>query len=227
MYNGKVYTDVADRIFKRGAFEFGAFSLKLHEINPDAPLPPFYLNLRDRNNPKPGSLVDSDYISIARCIFRTISEKGGNIVFDAIAPILRAGDPIVKAMMRIEEMTDINQGDYRIIMLAKEEHNDKRKIVPLPGFKYKSGERVLLADDLVTRADTKFEAIRAIESEGSVIVGLVVLVDRQQGGREQLKKAGYDLISCFTIGELFDYYRATGKINEDKYQECIDYIRDN
>jgi len=223
----KVYTDVADMIFKRGAFEFGTFKLKLHDTNPNTPPSPFYINLRDKNNPKPGPLVDSDYISIARCIFRAISEKGGGVVFDAIAGIPRAGDPIVKAMMRIEEMTDINQGDYRIIMLAKEENGGKRRIVPLPGFEYKTGERVLLVDDLVTRADTKLEAIKAIESEGSVVVGLVVLVDRQQGGREQLKKVGYDLISCFTIRELFNYYKAAGKINDNKYQECMDYIKNN
>lgn len=213
-------TDVADMILKRGAFEFGAFKLKLHETNSDAPLSPFYINLRDKNNPNPGPLVKSDYFLIGAYIFNAILKS--NIVFDAIAPIPRAGNPIVEGMM-----SDINQGDYRIIMLGKEEHGNKRKIVLLPGFGYKTGEKVLLVDDLVTRADTKLEAIEAIESKGSVVVGLVVLVDRQQGGREQLKKAGYDLISCFTITELFDYYLATNKVDAAKYMECINYIENN
>ncbi len=38
----KIYTDVADIILERGAFKFGAFKLKLHEKNPNAPLSPFY-----------------------------------------------------------------------------------------------------------------------------------------------------------------------------------------
>ncbi|MCK5061132.1 hypothetical protein KAR28_01120 [Candidatus Parcubacteria bacterium] len=223
----KIYKNVADMIFAKESFKFGAFKLKLHEEDPDAPLSPFYINLRDKNNPKPGPLVIDDYVLIAKCIFKAIIGWGDDMIFDAIAGIPRAGDPIVKAMMLIDETTDINQGDYRIIQLAKEEDGEKRRIVPLPGFEYRDGERVLLVDDLVTGANTKLEAIKAIESSGSKVVGLVVLVDRQQGGREQLKKAGYRLISCFTIRELFGYYKATGKISGQKYWECIDYINNN
>ncbi len=226
----KIFTDVTDMIFERGALKFGAFKLKLHEKNPDAPLSPFYINLRDEHNPKPGPLVSADYNLIGRCMFQAIinfHRSGGDLVYDAIAGIPRAGDPIVQGMQWVVDMTDINQGDFRIIQLSKEEADGKRRIIPLPGFDYIEGERTLLADDLITQADTKLESIEAVESSGSKVVGLVVLVDRLQGGRERLETAGYKLISCFTIIELFDYYLATGKIDSDKYRECIDYIQNN
>lgn len=219
-----IFPQTADMIFDRGAFKFGAFPLKLHEKNPNALLSPFYINLRDKNNPKPGPLKDNDYILIARCNFKVLIKRDDDMVFDAIAGIPRAGDPIVKAMSRIEETTDINQGDYRIIMLAKEEDGERRKIVPLPGFEYKEGERVLLVDDLVTQADTKIEAIKAIESSGSKVVGLIVLIDREQGGRELIEEAGYLFYSVFTISQLLNYYRQSGRITQKKYQECMDYI---
>ena len=124
-------------------------------------------------------------------------------------------------------IADSNQGDFRIIYLNKEESDGTRKIVPCPGFEYKKGERVLLIDDLVTKAHTKIEAIRAIEKFGSKVVGLVVLVDREQGGKQEIESAGYKLISCFIITELLDRYLATGKITEEKHRERTLYIQNN
>jgi len=49
--------------------------LKLHEKNPDAPLSPFYINLRDRNNPKPGPLDQDDYDLIAHCLLAIINDN--------------------------------------------------------------------------------------------------------------------------------------------------------
>ncbi len=223
----KLQKETARRIFEKGAFQFGAFKLKLHEKNPDAPLSPFYINLRDKNNPKPGPLDEGDYLLIGRCILEVIAsrkDEGDKSVFSAIAGIPRAADPIVDAMMQLEEMTDINQGDFRILRLTKEEGGDKRRIVPMPGFEYKKGERVILVDDLVTKADTKLEAIRAVESQGVKVVGLVVLVDRQQGGKEKVEKAGYKIWIAFTIRELLDFYLEEGLVDQVKYDEAINYI---
>ena len=218
----KIYADVADMIFAREAFKFGAFKLKLHEKNPDAPLSPFYISLRTKGNPTtPGPLTEADCDLIAYAMWGSVQQN--KLSFQAIAGIPYAGDPIIEA---IERMVPEPRG-FRIIKLSKEATEDKRKIVPLPGFDYRQGEKVLVLDDLVTKADSKIEAIRAIESEGSVVKDLVVLVDRQQGGQNQLKEAGYNLISCFTIRKLLDYYKAIGKISGQKYMECVSYIKNS
>ncbi len=217
-----IYADVADMIFEREAFKFGAFKLKLHEKNPDAPLSPFYLNLRTKNNPtNSGPLTETDCELIAFAMWDSV--LANNLSFQAIAGIPYAGDPIIMAIERIvpEPM------GFRIIRLSKEVTEDKRRIVPLPCFDYRKDEKVLVIDDLVTEADSKIEAIKAIESEGSIVKDLVVLVDRQQGGQDQLKKAGYNLISCFTIRKLLQHYMVTGKISGQKHLECINYIENN
>lgn len=208
---------VADRIFERGALKFGAFKLKLHEIFPDAPLSPFYLSLRTPRN-KGGTLMPEDFDLIARALIELIEEKG--LIFEAMAPIPRAGDPIVQAIERIAP-----NKKFRIVLLEKEELENKRCIVPIEGFDYKKGEMILLIDDLVTKAGTKIEACRAIESEGSVVKDLVVLVDREQGGREEIENAGYNLHAAFTMSELLDYYKETGRITEEKYSECVNYMK--
>jgi len=217
----EMFTKVANMIFERKAFKFGAFKLKLHEKNPDAPLSPFYLNLRTPDNPKPGPLTEEDCVLAAEILWRKILESG--LDFSAIAGIPNAGDPLAAA---IEKVAASPRG-FRIIKLGKEVDGDKRRIVPLPGFDYKEGEKVLLVDDLITRADSKFEAIKAVEVRGLEVVGLIVLVDREQGGRRQLEEAGYKLVVAFTITELFQYYLDQGKIDPEKHRECLTYIAEN
>src|SRR3989339_800044 len=96
----KAYTDVADMIFEREAFKFGVFKLKLHEKNPDAPLSPFYINLRTKDNPtNPGPLTEEDCDLIATALLVIVRQNG--LKFQAVAPIPHAADPIIEALERI------------------------------------------------------------------------------------------------------------------------------
>lgn len=140
---------VARRIFEKGAFQVGAFKLKLHDKKPDAPLSPFFINLRNKENPKPGPLDESDYDLIANSILRKI--KDSRVKFDSIAPIPNAGNPILQAMESvIKNNLEWKKINPRFIKLSKFEESGRRKIIPLDGFRYKKGERVLLVDDLIT-----------------------------------------------------------------------------
>ncbi|MBU1046896.1 hypothetical protein KKH36_03930 [Patescibacteria group bacterium] len=211
-------------LFEREAVKFGQFKLKLHEKNPDAPLSPFYFNIRSKDHPKnPGPLTKEDCDLIA-CIMLSRIEFESQLHFEAMAGLPYAADSIIES---IEKMIPDYKEYFRIIKLHKEVSEDKRRIVPLPGFEYRDGENVLLVDDLVTKAHSKLEAIHAVESQGSVVKYLLVLLDRMQGGAEQLREAGYTLISCVTATELFDYYLMAGKINREKWVECMDYIKSN
>jgi orotate phosphoribosyltransferase len=214
------FARVADMIFLRGALKFGAFKLKLHENFPDAPLSPFYLNLRTSDNPKPGPLTGDDCVLAAELLWRRILES--DLTFSAIAGIPNAGDPLVEAIEKVAAAPRC----FKIIKLGKKVDGDKRQIIPLAGG-YRQGERVLLLDDLITRADSKFEAIKAIKQMDLEVAGLIVLIDRQQGGKEQLEEAGYKLISAFTITELFNYYLDRDIITPEKHEECLAYLASN
>ncbi|MCK4744716.1 hypothetical protein KAS41_01495 [Candidatus Parcubacteria bacterium] len=215
----KLLTKTADMIFDRGALKFGAFKLKLHEKNPYAPLSPFYMELRGWNHPKKGPLKAEDFNLIARCLWNIAFDKF--FILHAIAGIPRAGEPIVNEITRIAT----KPRGFRVIPLSKKETGNKRRIVPAMNFTYHAGEKALLVDDLITEADTKFEAIQALELVDQQVIGLIVLIDREQGGKEKIEQAGYPVYSAFTISQLFDYYLESGKIKQDKYQECINYLK--
>lgn len=78
-----------------------------------------------------------------------------------------------------------------------------------------SGKKVLHVADLVTEASSYIRAwLPAIEDIGAEITDTLVVVDRQQGGSENLKSYGVDLISLLSIEpEFFAIAREIGQIN--------------
>ncbi|KPJ72603.1 hypothetical protein AMJ48_03065 [Parcubacteria bacterium DG_74_1] len=204
---------VAGRIYNRGAVKFGAFKLKLHEKNPDAPLSPIYVTLR---LPPEGPLTDGDIEDIGQAIYVMVQQAG--VEFDLVGGIPRAGEPIAKAVSRLSGRP--------LLKLVKKIEGDHRKIDAVDG-EYAIGLRVLIIDDLITQADTKKEAIGVVEGAKLVVAAIAVLIDRQQGGTEELEKTGYKLLAIFPLDVLLDYYVTIGKISQIKRDEVMAYIADN
>ena len=66
----------------------------------------------------------------------------------------------------------------------------------------KPGARVVIVEDVVTSGGSSIKAIKRAEEEGLVVLGVVTLVDREEGGRENIEKEGYWLRSIFTKSEI-------------------------
>lgn len=64
------------------------------------------------------------------------------------------------------------------------------------------GERVALVDDALTSGGSLLEAAEKVAASGAQIVALYSLLDRQEGGRERLEKAGYRTRSVFLRSDL-------------------------
>ncbi len=67
---------------------------------------------------------------------------------------------------------------------------------------FKAGDKVVVIDDVVTKGDSTITAIEAVKREGGEVAFVVVLVDRQQGGREKIEALGYQVVPAFTKDDL-------------------------
>jgi orotate phosphoribosyltransferase len=67
---------------------------------------------------------------------------------------------------------------------------------------FKPGSRVVIVEDVVTSGGSSMKAIKRAEEEGLKVLGVVTLVDREEGGRENIEAEGYWLKSIFTKAEL-------------------------
>ena len=67
---------------------------------------------------------------------------------------------------------------------------------------FRKGDTVVVVDDVVTRGDSTVAAIDAVVNEGAKVAFAVVLVDRQEGGREKIETLGHPVFSIFKRDEL-------------------------
>lgn len=89
---------------------------------------------------------------------------------------------------------------------------------------YELGQQVLLVDDLITKADSKLEAVRTLEAAGLVVPDILVLVDRGQGGVRQLTEAGYRVHVVTTLELLLGRCVQLKRISREMYQEVEAYL---
>ncbi len=64
------------------------------------------------------------------------------------------------------------------------------------------GGRVVILEDVVTTGGSGLKAVANVESEGYRVLGVLALVDRQEGGREALEERGYRFEALFTKADV-------------------------
>ncbi|OGE81340.1 MAG: orotate phosphoribosyltransferase [Candidatus Doudnabacteria bacterium RIFCSPHIGHO2_01_FULL_43_23] len=189
------------KLYDIGGLKFGAFKLKTGLLSP------FYIDLR----------VTVSYPEILKTISDLMWNKVKNLKFDFLCGIPYTALPFA-TIMSVENTVPM-------IMKRKElKGYGTNKL--LEGV-FEEGKTCLLVDDMITNGLSKFESIKPIEEAGLKVQDIVVLLDRQQGGPENLKKKGYNLVSVFTVTEAVDLLLKVGKIDQKKYEIVINFIKDN
>jgi orotate phosphoribosyltransferase/uridine monophosphate synthetase len=89
---------------------------------------------------------------------------------------------------------------------------------------YHPNQQVIIMDDLVTGGGSILETAQRLSEAGLVVRDAYVLVDRQQGARERLRREGINLRSALTLEVILTYLMASGKIDEDWYRRSLDYL---
>jgi len=223
---------LARKLFEIGAFldksrspEGKGFKLKLHEKNSDAPLSPYYLNFRTPDHPtKSGPLTPEVIKEIGAVLYH----RSLGLAYNQVAGIPRAGDPLAEAFFDILRSNSKRLSfGCGIIKLDKEESLEKRQVTKIKEGHWDPGERVLLIDDLVTKADSKLEAIEALEKNQLRVRDILVLVDREEGGVDVLNAKGYNVHWIFKFTDLLWLYRNEGLITQEAYKEIEDYLGGN
>ena len=85
----------------------------------------------------------------------------------------------------------------------------------------------LLVDDLITQGHSKLEAIAPLRSAGLEVKDILVLVDREQGGVEELAAQGYKVHALVTLNQLLDALVDAGKLAPDRRGEVKLWLAEN
>jgi uridine monophosphate synthetase len=89
---------------------------------------------------------------------------------------------------------------------------------------FQPGQRAVVIEDLVTSAGSVLAAIQTLEAAGLAVSDVVVLIDRQQGGPQNLAAAGYRLHAALTLSQIVAALEAAGRITADQAAAVRTYL---
>jgi orotate phosphoribosyltransferase len=116
---------------------------------------------------------------------------------DAVGGMTLGADPVAYAICHASADTDRPLRAFTVRKEAKA-HGTGRQVEGPIG----SGDRVIIIEDVITTGGSASRAIEAVKREGVVPIGVLALVDREEGGRESLESLGLEVRSLTTASEI-------------------------
>jgi orotate phosphoribosyltransferase len=90
--------------------------------------------------------------------------------------------------------------------------------------RFNMGDAALIIDDLITRGSSVLETAELLEENGLKVKDVIVLVDREHGATERLRRRGFNLISILKLDVMLNHYMSGGLISEETYNICAEYL---
>jgi orotate phosphoribosyltransferase len=94
---------------------------------------------------------------------------------------------------------------YRAFSVRKDlkAHGTRRRIEG----PFSEGDRVVIVEDVITTGASALAAAAAAEHESAKVVGVLAVLDREEGGRATIEARGYSVIALTTAREVVERAR--------------------
>jgi len=145
--------------------------------------------------------IDAKYATMdpegSYIIAKLILEKLEDFDVDAIGGYTLGADPIVGTVVALSSQT--KKPLLGFIVRKEPKTHGEMKLIEGP---FRKGLKCLIVDDVITTGSSILKAAKAVEEEGGIVVLTMGIVDRLEGGRENIEKAGYIFHPLFTRKDL-------------------------
>ncbi|MEC5156922.1 orotidine-5'-phosphate decarboxylase [Chryseobacterium sp. MP_3.2] len=187
--------------YKLGIIKFGRFTLKSGIESP------FYVDLRPlSSDPK-----------ILKKLANYLLDMLPLDNFDLICGVPYAALPMATAM---------SLESYIPLIIKRKEAKQYGTKKMLEGI-FSKGQNCLLVEDVITSGTSLLETIPEIENEEITVSDIVVVLDRQQGGREILEHKGFRVHTLFTISEVCSMLKEEGHLSDEEVGRINDFLAGN
>ncbi|MDG4653368.1 orotidine-5'-phosphate decarboxylase [Chryseobacterium arthrosphaerae] len=187
--------------YKLGIIKFGRFTLKSGIESP------FYVDLRPlASDPK-----------ILKNLANYLLEMLPLDNFDLICGVPYAALPMATAM---------SLESYIPLIIKRKEAKSYGTKKLIEGI-YQKGQNCLLVEDVITSGKSLVETIAEVEQEDLKVSDIVVVLDREQGGKQLLESKGYRVHTLFNISEVCGILQETGELSDEEVARIQDFLQGN
>lgn len=195
---------VAGALYRSGCLKFGSFRIK------SGALSPYYIDLACLLS------APKELCTIAEIAADQIGKIMAVDKVDKLASIELKGALILPSITCKVDLPCI------VVRKAEKAYGVTGRIA---GAEVVKGDAILFFDDVVSEGLSKLEGIKPLEELGARVKHVMVVVDREQGGRENLEKAGYTVRALAKISELVNCLFENGDISKEQAETVLNYIR--
>ena len=128
-------------------------------------------------------------------VLEAIARRGWKAV--AVGGLSLGADPIAAATAVVSHLQGTPVSAFLVRKEAKS-HGTGQRIEGAPP----AGSAVVIVEDVITTGGSSLVALEACREAGLPVAGLVAIVDRQEGGRENLEAQGLAVEALYTAQEL-------------------------
>lgn len=126
-----------------------------------------------------------------------LAERG--VAAQAIGGMTLGADPISLAV----GMTSAADANPLQVFTVRKEPKGHGKGRQIEG-NFSEGDTIVIVDDVITTGGSTLKAADVLEAAGAKIAFALVLVDREEGGREAIEARGIPVVPLFTRSSLLD-----------------------
>lgn len=109
---------------------------------------------------------------------------------DAVGGLTLGADPVAYSIAHASALA-AEQGEgpmVRAFTVRKEpKQHGTGKVIEGP---FARGDRVVVVEDVITTGGSALRAVEAVRAAGGTVIGVLALVDREEGGREAIEATG-------------------------------------
>jgi len=195
---------IAQALYKSGCIKFGSFKIKSGAQSP------YYIDMaRLLASPK-------ELCTIVDAATEKIKSISASEHIDKLASIELKGAlivPIIACKL-----------DLPCVIVRKEEkvYGVTGRIA---GADITKGDNVLFFDDVVSEGLSKVEGVKPLQELGANVKHLLVVVNREQGGKENLEKLGFKVHWLAKVSEVVEILQKSGSISKAQADAVLDYIK--
>jgi orotate phosphoribosyltransferase len=123
--------------------------------------------------------------------------RGAGWAPQAVGGLTLGADPVAYAIAHASAQEGPIIDAFSVRKTAKGHGTGKR----IEG-NFQPGNAVVVVEDVITSGGSARQAIEAVEAEGGMVLGVLAVVDREEGGRQSLEQGGYHVVAMTTVSAL-------------------------